>query len=159
MSNRQFQALESSGLYQPGLERQVARVVGRSGREQPVPGTGFTLDELQHYQRLGRRLQARAVAAGLSGLVRAVLRPLAGLAAGFARARRHAAAIRDLGALDDRMLADIGISRGQIPAVVAGLEARNGGREAPARRTSTVLTPRTGACPAGCNDAHAREAA
>ena len=157
MSKRQFQALESPGLYQPGVERQVARLVGHSGRDQPVPGTGFTLDEIQHYQRLGRQLQARAVAKGLSRLVSAVLRPLAGFAAGFARARREAAAIRDLSALDDRMLADIGIRRDLPPAVVAGLEARNRAGETPVARPAAVVAarPRT----SGCNDAHAQQAA
>ena len=43
-----------------------------------------------------------------------------------ARQRRHA--IRHLGTLDDRLLRDIGITRGQIPAAVDGLIATNTNR-------------------------------
>ena len=155
MTERRFQALEYTGLIQPEVSEHAARITNHV-----VPGTGFTLDELHYYQLLGRRLQARAVATGLSRLFRAVLRPVADLGAGIARTRRRGAAIRQLSALDDRLLADIGITRGQIPGVVDGMQARsNAGDsrfEAPA---ATVVAARRHAPVESCNDAHAREAA
>lgn len=159
VTGRQFQALESNGLYQPGVSRQVARVVGGNGADDHVPGTHYTLDEIQHYQQVGRRLQARAVAAGLSGLFRGVLRGFARLGAGLARSHREAAAMRQLRALDDRLLADIGISRGRIPEVVAGLEARTSAEKTRVRPLATVAASRVDAQLEGCNDANARQAA
>ena len=55
-----------------------------------------------------------AAASGFArAIVRAVLRPLATW-----RARQLALA--ELEALDDHMLADIGISRGEIPGIISG---------------------------------------
>ena len=153
MSERRFQAFEDTGLVSPEVSRQVLRVT-----DYVVPGTGFTLDEIHYYQQLGRRLQARAVANGLSQLFRAVLRPVARLAGGIAKARRRGAAIRQLGALDDRLLADIGITRGQIPGVVDGLQARTSVEEAHVSRPVAAVVAAQ-AQVESCNDAHAREAA
>lgn len=155
MTERQFQALDGTGLVQPGVSRQAARVA-----DHMVPGTGFTLDELHYYQLRGRRLQARAVATGLSRLFRAALRPVARLARGIAQARRRGAAIRQLSALDDHLLGDIGITRGQIPAVVDGLQARTGAEDTVVRApAASVLAPRRRAQVEACNDASEREAA
>ena len=52
----------------------------------------------------------------------------------------HRLAIRDLERLDDRMLADIGINRGQIRFVVGGLAPRRGG---PDTITHEQAVPRT----------------
>lgn len=159
MTERQYQALDETGLYQPGVHRQVTRVVERDGG-QYVPGTGITLDALQHYQQLGRRLQARAVAEGLSKLFRGTVRAFVKPAAALGRARREAAAIRDLRRLDDRLLADIGITRGQIPAVVAGLEAR-GAVDTPVRPAVVARVSQATRVPEpqSSNDANDRKAA
>ena len=42
----------------------------------------------------------------------------------MARSHRSRATARELASLDDRMLRDIGISRGQIPTVAAGRNSR-----------------------------------
>jgi hypothetical protein len=68
-------------LFERGVQRRVALIVGRNDRENLVPGTNVTMDALQRYQLAGRRLQARAVASALTGLLRAVVRPVKELAA------------------------------------------------------------------------------
>lgn len=42
-------------------------------------------------------------------------------AAAWLRMRRRQAALRELQALDDRMLRDIGVTRGELPSLVAEL--------------------------------------
>jgi len=61
-----------------------------------------------------------------------------GILAKISRWHKETQAIRQLGELDDRALADLGILRSQIPAAVAGLpRERMGGGERP-RLTSNV---------------------
>jgi uncharacterized protein YjiS (DUF1127 family) len=79
------------------------------------------MDEFHEYQLLGRRLQAQAMASAITVAFRGLVWPFKKLAAAYARASREAASIRQLSALDDHLLADLGISRSQIPAAVAGL--------------------------------------
>ena len=50
----------------------------------------------------------------------------------IARWRQRQRAYGELAALDDRSLADIGIRRSQIPAVVEGFHDASGGDHAPA---------------------------
>jgi uncharacterized protein YjiS (DUF1127 family) len=130
-------------------------MVDRDDRENLVPGTNLTLDELQRYQLAGRRLQARAVASVLTGLLRAVARPVKELAAVYARGRRQVAAIRQLGALDNHLLQDVGIRRENIPEVVAGLMSRPPATHGAA---APVALPAAGQ-PAACNDGEAKSAA
>lgn len=157
MNTNQNQVRDGTGLLQPGVTRRAAKIVHRDDSHHLVPGTHVTVEELHRYQLLGRRLQARATAAALGSLFRALLWPAKKLAAAYARASREAAAIRELSALDDHLLADIGLSRGQIPAAVAGLLAR----PASARRqpVATVVHESRLERPAGCNDAHTKAAA
>lgn len=57
------------------------------------------------------------------------------------RRRARRASIRALSALDDRMLQDIGVHRGQIPALVDGLSSApssDADQEAPARFDGTL---------------------
>ncbi len=75
-------------------------------------------DNLDEMVEAGRR--ARAVYVG--ELVRAGWKKLTDFF--FAANRKHAA-YRELSALDDRLLADIGIQRSQIDAVVNGVMAQN----------------------------------
>ena len=142
-------------LLDPGVNRRVAVIVDRGDTNNLVPGTNITMDELQQYQLLGRRLQAKATASALAGLLRAVVWPVKKLAAAYGRVSRQGAATRQLGALDDHMLRDIGIRRDNIPRVVAGLMNRPA--VAVAAPAPVVLRP-VGQ-QAACNDPHARTAA
>jgi len=98
--------------------------------------SAFVFNELTHdqWERRRQRIIRRAEAArarALRGLVDAVLRGLrtaawaAFAAAGnwwraYIRRRERNAAVRELRALDDRTLKDIGITRGEIEWVVDG---------------------------------------
>lgn len=148
MSIKQNQPHRGITLNQPEVDRRVLRLVDRGDTEHLVPGTHVTMDELHHYQLLGRRLQARAVASAFAGLFRALVRSLRGLAAASARVSRETAAIRQLSALDDYLLADLGIQRGQIRAAVTGLLERptaatadSGVPSAPTQSTSAADEP------------------
>jgi uncharacterized protein YjiS (DUF1127 family) len=121
---KENQARSGIALYQPGVDRQVVRIVHRGDTDHLVPGTHVTLDELHQYQLVGRRLQARAVVAAFASSFRALARAFQRLAAAYGRVSRETAAIRQLSALDDHLLADLGIRRGQIRAAVAGLVDR-----------------------------------
>ena len=156
MKHQRIQVPSGTTLLGPGVERRVATIVRRGDDTHLVPGTHVTMDELHQYQLLGRRLQARALAAALTGLARALVWPVRRLVAGFRRAHREGVAIRQLGALDDHLLADIGLSRSQIPAAVAGLLDRPA-EPTPAAPVAT-LTPRPGRTATGA-DATRREAA
>jgi len=143
-------------LFEPGVQRRVSLIVDRGDREHLVPGTNVTMEELHRYQLLGRQLQARAMAAAITGLFRAVGRGIGKLVTGLRRARVQAAAIRELAAMDDHLLQDIGIRRDGIAAAVAGLMDR------PA---TTRATPVRGRQPASlrqapaCNQSHGKAAA
>lgn len=73
-----------------------------------------------------------AFAEAIGGLVADVGFGVVCAVAGLLRWRRHHAAIQQLQSLDDRMLRDIGIERGQITAAVHGIDRRtDGGRDGP----------------------------
>jgi uncharacterized protein YjiS (DUF1127 family) len=99
------------------MQSQKQTVHNAPGSEHAPVGTGFgstvTPAELWAIERKARRERAIAVGNWISG--------------GFARlvnairaAHRRRLAIDELSALDNRMLADIGISRSEIRAVVTG---------------------------------------
>lgn len=73
-----------------------------------------------HRIALRRAHEARAEAASriLAFVVRSAVGTGRSLAARIVQARRRHAAIRELQALDDHLLKDIGISRSQVPYVV-----------------------------------------
>lgn len=156
LTTSKYQARSPIGLEQPGVSRQVARIVHRGDREHLVPGTCVTMDELHQYQLLGRQLQARAMGQALASLARALSWPFRKLARAQRRLGREAAAIRQLRALDDHLLRDIGISRDAIPHAVAGLAARI---EAPGEAPTAEPVPVRAECSLPCNDAHAKKAA
>ena len=94
------------------------------------------------------------MASALAGLLRAVVRPVKKLAAACARVNRQVAATRQLGALDDHLLQDIGIRRDNISEAVASLMNQAATPAAPA----PVVPPAAGR-QAACNDPHAKAAA
>lgn len=124
MNITENQARSGIALYQPEVDRQIVRLVHPGDTDHLVPGTHVTMDDLHQYQLVGRRLQARATAAAFASLFRALVWPFQKLAAAYGRVSRESAAIRQLSALDDHLLADLGIRRGQIRAAVAGLVER-----------------------------------
>lgn len=155
MNTKRNQAPSRIALFEPGVTRRVAAIVDRGDTGNLVPGTNVTMDELHRYQLLGRQLQARAMASTLTSLFRALVWPVRVLAASLGRAGREVAAIRQLGALDDHLLQDIGIRRENIPQAVAGLMSRPAATEtAPA-----PLVQRLAGQQAACNDPHAKAAA
>jgi uncharacterized protein YjiS (DUF1127 family) len=164
MNTRQNQAPDHGTLVEPGLRRRIAAIVDRGDEGHLVPGTRVTMDELHRYQLLGRQLQARAVAQGmaqatawtLGGLRQALVWPFRRVAGALERAQRKRASIRSLDALDDHFLADIGITRDQIPVAVAGLLERS---EASNTTPPAPTLVHAGDRPAACNDADARRAA
>ena len=62
------------------------------------------------------------------GLYAAATQYFSSVAAGFVRAHKRRAAIRDLSRLSDRQLRDVGIRREQIREVVDGMLARADGQ-------------------------------
>lgn len=142
-------------LFEPGVDRRATLLVDRSGNNNLVPGTGISLDEFQRYQLRGRQLQARAMASALSGLAGAIVRPLKTLVAAYGRSQRLARATRQLAALDDHLLQDIGIRRESIPAAAAGLMSRPAHAEPAAVR----LAPQPERRQPPCNSPHAKAAA
>lgn len=87
------------------------------GRETAPAGAGFgsTLarTDRQAIEREARQNRAAIFGAWIGG-------GLAKLIASFRAAQRRRVAMAELSALDNRMLADIGISRGEISGVVSG---------------------------------------
>lgn len=122
-------------LREPGLERRVSLLVDRDSHNNFVPGTGISLEDFQRYQARGRQLQARAMAGFFLSAARSVTRAFKKLLAGYRRSRVEASAIRQLRAMDERLLEDIGIRRDDIPAAVAGRM-----RRPPASRRPTAVT-------------------
>ena len=155
MTIKRNQAQKGIALFGPGIDRRVAVIVDRGDTENLVPGTNITMDELHRHQLLGRRLQARAMASALGGLLSAVVWPVKKLAAAYGRALRAATAIRQLEALDDHLLRDIGIRRENIAAAVVGLMNRPA--VAVAAPPPVVLRP--AGQQATSNDAYAKAAA
>lgn len=117
----------------------------------------YSAEELRRREQWARRQRAEMVARSVNAVGRGLLSALTGGARrvdGGLRAvyraqrrrRQRRAAIRDLRTLDDRILRDIGMTRGDIPEVVDGLlsrrpEARTALRVHEARQPGQVEAP------------------
>lgn len=99
------------------------------------PGLAHDPREYLRHAARARQLQAEAVGHGLRFLARSGARLYHGVA-GALRKRRT---IMELSRLDDHVLADIGISRAQIPMIAQGLIAPSG--ESPRRIIPTTPCP------------------
>ena len=107
---------------------------------------------IQAYVAHGRGLQAEALRGAFAAVFRPVVRVVTGLAAVLLAGtrslrlwRRRRVALRELQSLDDRMLKDIGVPRGQILYVVESLLRDPADKPAP--RSAEVLPLRRGAVP------------
>lgn len=111
------------------------------------PTNTHSLEEVQQYERWARQQQAlvfRQMAVGVGrGIGRAVA-SLAGLYQALGRSQRRRVAIRELSALDDYILNDMGLTRGTIRAAVDGLLDSEQRRGATPR---VVEVARAGAAP------------
>ncbi len=99
------------------MQSQKQTVQNAPGRDDAPVGTGFgsfvSPADLWAIERKARRERAVAVAGWISGGVAKLINAIRA-------AHRRRVAIDELSALDNRMLADIGISRSEIRAVVTG---------------------------------------
>lgn len=99
------------------MQSQKQTVHNAPGRDDAPVGTGFgpsvTSADLWAIERKARRERALAVAGWISGGVAKLINAIRA-------AHRRRVAIDELSALDNRMLADIGISRSEIRAAVVG---------------------------------------
>jgi uncharacterized protein YjiS (DUF1127 family) len=89
-----------------------------------------------------RRMQAQALAKLLRGIGRGVAAVFGAVTAPYKVWREYQDTYSELTQLDDRMLADIGISRSDIPRVAAGLWAPQARME---RIAKIGLAPKTSA--------------
>jgi len=123
---------------------QLKRAAGRAARE--------------HRARLMRGLgiaalaSLRSAASGVRGLMRALgHRAAATASAGwsaYADWRERRAAVKELAALDDRTLRDLGLTRSEIEYVVRRDVARSPKRQAPARQFTAPAGPAANRRPA-----------
>ncbi len=75
----------------------------------------------EHHAKSGRALRAQAVRQALRGLIRGSVGAVRQGAEALRRWHLRRVTYRELMALDDRLLHDIGLRRDQIPAAVKGL--------------------------------------
>ena len=101
---------------------------------------------IKHYAKTGRELHAQAVRQGLRGVIRGIVGASRRGAEALQGWHLRRVTYRKLMALDDHQLDDIGLHRGQIPAVVEG-SGRDESRPATAPQpyVATVAGPRSGA--------------
>jgi uncharacterized protein YjiS (DUF1127 family) len=86
--------------------------------------TTHTAIDMRKVEMEAARLRAEAIADTIVAAGRLVARAWRAVSARIAAAREAARVSRELGALSDRELADIGIMRADIPAIAAGIYQR-----------------------------------
>lgn len=121
-----------------------------------LPTSATVMDALI---RRGHCLRSQAIVAASRTGYRSLTRGLGRLAAGWRRFNARRAAIAELNRLDDRLLADIGVRREQIPLVVDGLALPK--RDHQSLRDTRIKAARTVGidCGPAVNDADCRAAA
>lgn len=81
--------------------------------------------QMRVYEQRARKARAEAHALVFGALGRGIVSAIRGVARGIHRRHVEKAAVRELSALDDRLLRDIGLERGDIRTVASTLAARN----------------------------------
>ena len=100
-------------------------------------------DDADRTQKQDRPDRANVVGGGIIKGARAVFRALGRVAQAFAEAKRQHALYEQLSRMTDRELRDAGISRSDIPAVVAGTLTRKTGWQEPKVATAGRAEPAT----------------
>ena len=98
--------------------------------------TTFSRDEAYRILAQARRLRSDQFAAGALWVGRAIINFARVIGTAFAEARRQQALYERLSRMTDRELRDMGLTRSDIPAVAAGVRAREA-RTAPTVATAT----------------------
>lgn len=117
--------------------------------EGALPASGAALEALA---RRGRCLRSAAMFDAARTLAVLLRRGLRSLLQGFYGQQSRRQAIAELSRLDDRLLADIGMRREDIPLVVDGWAKRSGTEKTTAAAAGGLRQPavmRTRACTAG----------
>lgn len=81
----------------------------------------YTFADAATYRRMAQARQAELIAELIVSASRAVKRTFGGLYAYFAERMARAKAYDQLMSLDERMLKDIGINRGDVPMIIEGV--------------------------------------
>jgi uncharacterized protein YjiS (DUF1127 family) len=97
---------------------------------------------VKHYTKVGRQLRAQAFGQALRGLSQAIVGAFGRAARAFQHGRVRRASIRELSALSDHQLKDIGLFRAEIPAAVDKL-LRNQSQPAVEPKSKVVTIPET----------------
>lgn len=101
---------------------------------------GVSREELAYRLALARHERAEVVAS----IAHAVIRGVAGLFTGVAASFRRRAAFDELNGLDDRMLRDMGLSRGELWAAVDGVARQEPSNDNAAHAAANDDAPRRG---------------
>lgn len=101
---------------------------------------GISQEELSYRLALARHERAEAVAS----MAHAVIRGVAGLFKGVAESFRRRAAYDELNGLDDRMLRDMGLNRGELWAAVDGSARQEPSNDNAAHVAANDDAPRRG---------------
>lgn len=117
-AHRMFMDVDTNAVVALGRRLQARAIGAFFGKlVQPVDETNLQ-SETDRYVARGQQLQAIAVGNFLTPLFRPITVPLRAVFKAVARYLRMLNAVDELRALDDRMLADIGISRSEIQYTV-----------------------------------------
>lgn len=146
MTRLTYQTYQTHLAQDSAFERRLS-LVGQSftgfdwGTRQP-----FSHNVIRHHVNTGRELRAQAVRQALRGLIRGILDAVRQGAEALQRWHLRRVTYRELMALNDHLLHDIGLHRDQIPAAVEGLLRNEANRVAePQAYVATVAGRRSDA--------------
>lgn len=103
------------------MENATYRHQATSTQTPAAVGAILSQEQVDHYLHEAHRLRAERFGLIARGIGRGVRSAVRYIAHALVRWRQRRATYRELAALDDHALQDIGLSRGQIPFVVAEL--------------------------------------